>query len=77
MEPMSVDLAETVLTIVAGYFAVGALFALAFIPFGLRRVDVVAAGGPLRFKLLIAPGVVAIWPVVLVLWLSGGRERAA
>jgi hypothetical protein len=74
---MSVALAETVLTVVAGYFAVGALFAVIFIPFGLRRVDVVAAGGPLRFKLLIAPGVIVLWPVVLVLWLSGRRENAA
>jgi hypothetical protein len=74
---MTVDLAEMILTIVGGYFAVGAVVALLFIPFGLRRVDMVAAGGPLRFKLLIAPGVVVLWPVILALWLGGGRESAA
>jgi len=74
---MTVALAETVLTIAGGYFAVGALVALLFLAFGLRRVDVVAADGSLRFKLLIAPGVIALWPIVLVLWLAGRKESDA
>ena len=74
---MTIALAEMILTIVGGYFAIGALTALLFLPFGLRRVDVAAAAGPLRFKLLIAPGVIVLWPVVLGLWLTGGRESSA
>lgn len=73
---MSFEAAALVLTIVAGYFAAGIVFALAFLALGLGRVDAAARAGPLRFKLLIAPGVVALWPVMLVLWLRGKGAAA-
>lgn len=72
---MPVEVANTVLQIAAAYLAIGLVFAVLFVAFGLRRVDPAAAEGPLRFKLLIAPGVVLLWPVMLVLWLIGRRAE--
>jgi hypothetical protein len=73
---MAVAWAETLLNVVALYLAAGAVFAVVFLAFGLRRLDPIAAAGPLRFKLLIAPGVVAIWPVMIALWAAGRRNDA-
>ena len=54
------------------------MFALAFLLVGLRHVDALAADGPWTFKALILPGVVGLWPIVLLLWLnalaSGARS---
>jgi hypothetical protein len=66
---MPVEIAEKVLSFAALYVAAGVLFALVFFVAGLRRIDETAARGPWRFKLLILPGVVALWPVLLAKWL--------
>jgi hypothetical protein len=72
---MTVELAQAVLDVVGAYFALGTAFAVVFLSIGLRRLDPIAASGPLRFKLLIAPGIVALWPVMLSMWLFGGARR--
>ena len=72
---MTVELAQAVLDVVGAYLALGAAFAVVFLSFGLQRLDPIAASGPLRFKLLIAPGIVALWPVMLSMWLFGGARR--
>lgn len=71
---MTTAWAQTVIDLLALYLATGAVFALLFLAFGLRRIDPIAAAGPVRFKLLIAPGVVALWPMMFALWLAGGRR---
>lgn len=72
---MSIELAQAIVDVVGAYVALGAAFAVVFLSFGLRRLDPIAASGPMRFKLLIAPGVVALWPLVLAMWLFGGARR--
>jgi hypothetical protein len=67
---MPVDVAEMILSTAGLYFAVGLVFALVFLALGLRRVDALAADGPWGFKALIFPGVVGLWPIVLLLWLN-------
>jgi len=75
---MPVDVAKMILSAVGLYFAGGVVFALAFLAFGLRRVDSLAADGSAGFKILILPGLVGLWPIVLLLWLraaaSGDRS---
>ena len=68
---MPVEWAQSVVSAVGVYLAVGAGFAFVFLAFGLRRLDPIAAAGPLRFKLLIAPGIAALWPVMIMLWAKG------
>lgn len=72
---MSVEWAEAVVGIIALYAAIGVAFAVVFLWAGLRRLDPVAADGPFRFKLLIAPGIAVLWPAMMLLWVRG-RDSA-
>jgi hypothetical protein len=56
-----------------GYAGVGALFAALFVTVGVVRVDPVAQGAGASFRLIIAPGVVLLWPWLLVRW--AGKVR--
>ncbi|NOT42216.1 MAG: hypothetical protein HOP13_17205 [Alphaproteobacteria bacterium] len=69
---MPVEWAQSVVNAVGVYFAIGVAFAFVFLGFGLRRLDPIAAAGPLRFKLLIAPGLAVLWPIMIMLWARGG-----
>ncbi len=50
------------------YLALGLVFACAFQALGLTRVDASAAGGGIGFRLLITPGLVLLWPLLLMKW---------
>jgi hypothetical protein len=50
------------------YVAAGAVFAVAFLTWGVSRIDPVARQGTLGFRLIILPGVMALWPVLLFKW---------
>lgn len=63
-------MAETIVIVVAAYAALGAVVALGFVLRGLPRVDSAAAHSPLGFRLLIFPGLAALWPWALVRWLT-------
>ena len=54
--------------IFAAYGALGLVFAAAFVARGIHRVDPVAAGAPLGFRLIVVPGVAALWPLLVVRW---------
>jgi membrane protein implicated in regulation of membrane protease activity len=58
-----------ILTLMASYGALGVLFALAFVTVGVGRVDPAARGATRGFRLLIFPGVVALWPLLAWRWL--------
>lgn len=66
---MADEIASLALLVMAGYAALGLAFALPFLVFGVSRVDPGARGAPPAFRLLILPGVVALWPVLLRLWI--------
>jgi len=51
--------------IVAVYTTAGALFAAAFVARGARRLDRNVEGAPWTFRLMIVPGAVALWPLLL------------
>jgi hypothetical protein len=60
--------AEFIQLAVAIYAVVGLLFALAFVAFGVGRVDPAARGASIRFRLLILPGTAALWPLMATKW---------
>jgi len=64
-----------VLEAAALYGAAGFLFALAFLTVGIGRIDPGARGSGLGFRLTILPGVVALWPLMLVRWIVGGTPH--
>ena len=51
-------------------------FAIPFALAGARRIDPHAAHGSWGFRLLIIPGAMAFWPLLLRRWKSGLREPA-
>jgi hypothetical protein len=64
---------ETVALVLYGlaiYGAIGFLFALVFLTFGIGRIDPSARGTGLGFRLVILPGVVLLWPLLLAQWIG-------
>lgn len=53
------------------YVALGAAFAVPFVAIGVQRVDPAAAGASWGFRLVILPGTVLLWPLLLFWWRSG------
>lgn len=63
------SIAQMIVFAVKGYVAIGALAALAFLLWGIERVDA-RAKGAYAFRPLLAPGLVLLWPLVLWRWRS-------
>jgi hypothetical protein len=61
---------ELFVTILEAYAATGLLFACAFLTVGIRQVDRASRGSGVGFRLIILPGVVALWPVMLKRWIQ-------
>jgi hypothetical protein len=56
--------------LVLGYLFSGTVFALAFVIWGVQRIDEEAERSGIGFRLMIVPGVIALWPVLLRRWLG-------
>ncbi len=61
--------AELFVSALTWYVAMGFLFAIAFVSRGVSRIDGQAAGAGLGFRLIILPGVTALWPLLLHRWI--------
>jgi hypothetical protein len=63
---MSLAGAEGLVAVLAVYLAAGALVAALIAVKGLARIEAGAHGMPWSARLLILPGLVALWPLMLV-----------
>jgi hypothetical protein len=68
---MPLPAAHALLALAALYLAAGALFAAMFHAGGSARIDADAANGTWGFRVLVTPGVVLLWPVLLPRWRQG------
>ncbi len=68
---MSVTRAGWIVGLVGVYLGIGVVFAFPFLLKGIGRIDPVAAKGTVGFKILIFPGVIALWPLLAWRWLTG------
>ena len=66
--------AATFLIVLGLYLAIGLVFAVPFAFIGAGKIDSHAAHGSWGFRLLIIPGSMALWPLLLRRWLSGVHE---
>lgn len=60
--------AEWIAIALTGYACAGLLFALLFVCIGMERVDPAARGSRFGFRLIMLPGVAALWPLLLRRW---------
>lgn len=82
---MHPSFASFVVAALGAYAGIGLLFAIPFVTLGVQRIDGAAAGASLGFRLLVLPGCVLLWPLLLGRWLrrasppaerNAHRERA-
>jgi len=64
--------AEALVTALTIYLALGVVFALPFVFWGIQRIDPAAEGGTWGFRLLTVPASAALWPLLLARLLRGG-----
>jgi len=67
---MGYDAARTVLGIAGAYLGIGAIVAVPLVLSGIGRIDPAAKAAPWSFRILVFPGVVAFWPLLLRRWIS-------
>ncbi|MFM9994821.1 MAG: hypothetical protein ACKVU4_03355 [Phycisphaerales bacterium] len=73
---MAIQIAYVLVGLLIVYTALGLGFAILFVVIGLPRVDHAAAGASWSFRLLILPGVAALWPLMLRRWVeASSKER--
>ncbi len=64
-------IAAAFLIVLVAYLTSGLLFAIPFALVGVKRIDPHAARGSWGFRLLVIPGTMAFWPLLLRRWVSG------
>ena len=57
--------------ILTAYAAVGLIAGCVFIAFGIAKIDPLAQGAGWGFRLVVLPGTIALWPLLLSRWLRG------
>lgn len=73
---MKLTLLEISLIAALAYTGLGVVFAVLFQLRGLKRVDPAARGATPFFRLLITPGLIALWPVLAGRWRIWARTGA-
>ena len=65
---MPPELADALLRVTGLYAAIGVLAGVPFVIWGIGRVDHAAKGAPWAFRVLVLPGVIAMWPLMVRRW---------
>ena len=65
--------ASIFLTLLGVYLLIGLLFAIPFVLRLVTQIDEAAQGTGWGFRLLIFPGTIALWPVLLKKWFKKGK----
>jgi hypothetical protein len=67
-------IAAVFLILLGAYLACGMVFAIPFALVGVKKIDPHAAHGSWGFRLLVIPGTMAFWPLLLRRWATGAKE---
>jgi hypothetical protein len=67
-------IAATFVILLGGYLACGLAFAIPFALVGVKQIDPHAAHSSWGFRMLIIPGIMVCWPLLLRRWATGVRE---
>jgi hypothetical protein len=70
----AIDLAQAAVFAMEAYLAGGLLFAMVFLTRGVSTLDLRIIGAPITLRLLILPGVIALWPLFARRWAAGANQ---
>ena len=56
------------------YLVFGLLFAILFVWKGAEKIDEGAHGGSIGFRIIIIPGTMVFWPLLLIKWLKASKQ---
>jgi len=65
---------KIILVAAALYLLFGLLFAFLFIWKGVGKIDEGAHGGSMGFRIIILPGTMVFWPLLLKKWLKASKQ---
>ena len=71
---MPIEIARVVVAVFEAYALAGLGFGVVFLPRAIARLDHRIEGSPKTLRLLILPGVAALWPLFAWRWMTGGSE---
>jgi hypothetical protein len=74
---MVIDFIRIFLGVVAAYAVAGTLFALLFHWRGIGFLDPATRGSGLVFRIVITPGVIALWPWLGCRWICSRRKSTS
>jgi hypothetical protein len=66
---------EIIMAIVGIYLLCGALFAIPFLVKGLAVIDESSRGSKLGFRIIILPGTIVFWPLLLTKWVKVKKRK--
>lgn len=64
-----------ILIVLAVYLVIGFLFAIPFVINGVHKVDEGAHGGSIGFRIIIIPGTMVFWPILLKKWMKAAKNK--
>ena len=65
---------NVILIVVAIYLAAGFVFSIPFVIKGVTQIDEGAVGSKWGFRLIIIPGSMVFWPLLLKRWMKAWKE---
>jgi hypothetical protein len=68
------EAAKVIVALFEAYALAGVGFAVLFLPRAITRLDHRIVGSPKTLRLLILPGVAALWPLFAWRWMAGVSE---
>ena len=71
---MGITIATWAVRVLGIYVLIGVLFAIPFLLKGVSQIDPVAKDATRGFRIIILPGVIALWPLLLRRWLGGQKH---
>jgi hypothetical protein len=63
------------LLLTALYLFCGFVFALAFVTKGVDKTDEGSRGAGVGFRIIIIPGTMVFWPVLLKKWIAASKQE--
>ena len=69
------NIVTILLLVVAVYLIAGLFFGIAFIIKGVTRIDEAALGSGWGFRLIILPGSIVFWPLLLKKWMNAPKKQ--